>query len=176
MDKIEILTKDIVRALSPEKKEPLEFCQHSLGFIFNRHNESERDFFLLHLFIMNWIDQNLYWTLVDLSNPECLQEEELYYSIRNRFNIIKIYSDWNGGPVRPSLLFNLAKGADLFTKRSFLLRVKEFWWDNHIRKYLESINRSDIIKLVEKELLMDLKLRHRFNEEEEIALRYLLAN
>lgn len=127
----------------------------------------------INLFFASWIDQVMYWVLVDSRNEFCLKELWLYEYFYNYYRFIKIVYHGPGSRVRPiSYLIGLGY-KNLLRERELLLRTKQKYWDQDVKEFFLSIDRRDIIEIAEQEFLRDLSLQHRFSEEQENKLKYL---
>jgi len=128
---------------------------------------------LINLFFATWIDQVIYWMLVDSRNPFCLKELRLYKTFYKKFKFLKFYYHGYGRWVRPISYLTSLGYRNLIREKNLLLRTKQKYWDQDVKEFFLSIHRGDIIELAEQEFLRDLSLRHRFSEDQERKLKYL---
>lgn len=129
---------------------------------------------LINLFMGTWIDQTIYWILKDSRNADRLHESEFYQEFYEKFNFAKFeLHGWNN-LVSPIFFLIGIKRFNLMQEKELILFTKIKYWDLGVKEYLLSKDRKDIVELAEEEFNRDLSLRHRFTENQERELRYLL--
>lgn len=150
-----------------------EFCNCELlsNRITSKRLLKKQDF--INLFFASWIDQVMYWVLVDSGNEFCLNELWLYEYFYKYYRFIKIVYHGPGSMVRPISYLTGLGYKNLLREKELLFYTKQKYWDQDVKEFFLSIDGRDIIELAEKEFIRDLSLRHRFSEDQENELKYL---
>lgn len=127
---------------------------------------------LVTFFIWAWIDQTIFWILVDKRNKKRIKGKRIYNKFRIHFPFPTIWQEGMSPRMRPQELLNFDK-INILGNESLLKDIKIKWWDNYVKLYFEEIGRPDIIDIAEAEFRRELSLRYRFTEEQENKLRSL---
>ena len=149
-----------------------EFYVSAIYNYVNSPKYSDKDELLAKFFIWVWIDQTIYWVLVDKRNKRRIHDEGIYQQFKLYFPFPKIWLEGMSPIIRPR---NLLSHNEINIAHNLkLLKITKLkWWDGLVKQYFIEIDRPDIINLAEEEFRKDLTLRHRFNEEQENALIFL---
>lgn len=155
------------------KASKTEFCSCELlsSQITSKRLLKKEDF--ISLFFATWIDQVIYWVLVDSGNEFCLNDSELYETFHTKLVFPKFWQHGSRHYARPVIFLIRLYRKDLLSENKLLLLTKLKYWNLGGKKFFLRIGRRDIIKLAEQEFIRDLSLRHRFSEDHERKLKYL---
>ena len=149
------------------------FCSCEINRLYSIVNENQRSKELIELFMWTWIDQVIYWVLVDDKNESCLNNYELYDKFRSKYAFPKTRHHSSPGYMEPSFYLTAIHKINLINDRNLLLDIKRMAWDENIKRFFLSMGEIDIVNRAEKEFRRDLTLRYRFSELEEKELMFL---
>lgn len=162
----------IINLLNKRKMTQI-FCICELrNFYFNSKSPLEKEEFI-KLFVGTWIDQTIYWLLVDSNNERCLNEYGIYQEYYDKFNFPKFKQHGFGNLVEPIYFLTRFCEDNLLSEKTLILFTKLGYWDLGIKEFFLSLDRKDIVELAEEEFIRDLSLRHRFSEKQAKKLKYL---
>lgn len=106
-----------------------------------------------------WIDQVMYYVLVDGGVPGIEKDESLYKEFRRLYPFPKLYSHPSSGFASPGSVLAFCEGKSCMPDRELLLEdKKEFWGE--VAKWLDSIERSDVKEAAIKAFKEDIELRY----------------
>ena len=154
---------------------PLEII--SSGIIYERYlnvNVQERKRDIIRISMWTWIDQTIYFLLADERNENCFNDIELYNNFRNEFPFPKVeISGAAWGNISPAAILKIYDDLNLIFEKELLLISKLQIWDLGVKRFFEELGRIRLVIHAENEFRKDLKLRHRFTEDEESRLKFL---
>lgn len=150
-----------------------EFCICELKNYYINSGDSIQKEDLINLFMGTWIDQTIYWVLVDSDNENCLKEYELYQEYYEEFKFLKFEQHGFGNLIEPIYFLTGISENNLLSEKELLLLTKLKYWDRGVKEFFSSIGRLNIVELAEDEFVKDLSLRYRFTENQEKELKYL---
>ena len=149
------------------------FCSCEINRLYSIVNENQRSKELIELFMWTWIDQVIYWLLVDGKNESCLNNYELYDKFRRKYTFPKIRHHSSPGFIEPSYYLTAFHNINLIIDRHLLLYIKKIAWDQNVKPFLLKLREMDVVNRSEEEFRRDLTLRYRFSELEEKELMFL---